>query len=74
MFCCSIDVLRRGGATNALHNISKCIIHFAKKLRLLGSECCKLLPSVSIQDHDHRVAETAVVGCPHDTFGEGMYV
>ena len=23
------------------------------------------------QDHDSRVAETAVVGFPHDTFGEG---
>ena len=26
------------------------------------------------QDHDHRVAETAVVGFPHDTYGEGMLV
>ncbi len=28
-------------------------------------------PATSPQDHDTRVAETAVVGFPHDTFGEG---
>jgi len=27
--------------------------------------------SHTLQDHDHRVAETAVVGFPHDVFGEG---
>ena len=26
---------------------------------------------VCVQDHDSRVAETAVVGFPHDVFGEG---
>ena len=26
---------------------------------------------IPCQDHDHRVAETAVVGFPHDVFGEG---
>lgn len=27
-----------------------------------------------IQDHDHRVAEAAVVGFPHDLYGEGMHM
>ena len=27
----------------------------------------------TLQDHDHRVAETAVVGFPHDTYGEGEW-
>ncbi|KAL5463395.1 hypothetical protein EMCRGX_G032288 [Ephydatia muelleri] len=27
----------------------------------------------SCMDHDHRVAESAVVGYPHDMFGEGVY-
>ena len=27
-----------------------------------------------IQDHDHRVAETAVVGFPHDLYGEGTHI
>ena len=26
---------------------------------------------ICVQDHDSRVAETAVVGFPHDVFGEG---
>ena len=26
-----------------------------------------------IQDHDRRVAETAVVGFPHDLYGEGRH-
>lgn len=30
--------------------------------------------SHTLQDHDHRVAETAVVGFPHDIFGEGEYM
>lgn len=33
----------------------------------------QLLLSFS-QDHDHRVAETAVVGYPHEIFGEGTVV
>lgn len=38
----------------------------------LGSVKLRLPCSVSfIQDHDPRVAETAVVGRPHDVYGEG---
>ena len=33
--------------------------------------CVLLYMYMYIQDHDPRVAETAVVGFPHDVYGEG---